>query len=69
MNTNWLRCRESQNQFEYKWEEGDKNLADYTTKHHTSKHHRGHRPIYTYIEGESPDTLARVYQIKNRLTA
>ena len=68
MNSNWLKCREAQDQFQFLWEEGDKNLADHATKHHTSKHHRGHRPICTHIEGQSPDTLARVCQIKNRLT-
>jgi hypothetical protein len=63
MNTNWLKCREAQQQFNFKWDKGVHNLADYPTKHHPAKHHRAVRPIYTYIKGESPRTLARVYQI------
>ena len=68
MNTNWLKCRAAQNQFSFQWADGKKNLADYPTKHHPAKLHRACRPIFTYIPGESPDTLARVYQIMNNLT-
>ena len=63
MNTNWLKCRETQQQFTFKWDKGVHNLADYPTKHHPAKHHRAVRPIYTHVKGESPRTLARVYQI------
>jgi len=67
MNTNWLKCCEAQQQFTFKWDKGVHNLADYPTKHHPAKHHRAVRPIYTYVKGESPRTLARVYQIINNI--
>ena len=43
------------NHFRIFWEEGEKNLVDYVTKHHTIFHHRAMRPRYVkakniYIE-------------------
>ena len=61
MNTNWLKCRQVQHQFQFRWEEGKTNLADYPTKHHPAQHHRALRPIFTHVKGKSPRTLARVY--------
>ena len=69
MNTNWLKCRQTQHQFQFRWEEGKTNLADYPTKHHPAQHHRALRPIFTYVKGKSPRTLARVYQILTNLSA
>lgn len=63
MNTNWLKCCKAQQRFRFKWDKGTHNLANYPTKHHPAKHHCTVCPIYTYIKGESPRTLARVYQI------
>ena len=68
MNTNWLKCLRAQQQFQFKWDKGLHNLADYPTKYHLAKHHCAVCPIYTYIKGESPRTLARVYWIMNKLT-
>ena len=46
----WLRDRETQKQIAVHWKRGidenDPNLADYPTKHHSTIHHRGVRPLY-----------------------
>ena len=42
----WVRDRIRQNRVHIFWEEGNKNLADYVTKHHPICHHRTMRPIY-----------------------
>ena len=34
MRFHWLRCRNAQDQFEFRWEKGDQNRADYFSKHH-----------------------------------
>ena len=38
MHFNWLKCCHAQNQFIYQWKWGDKNLANYYTKHHLPSH-------------------------------
>ena len=43
MRINWLRCRESQDQFRYYWDKGSNNWADYSTKHHPPIYHLAHR--------------------------
>jgi hypothetical protein len=53
----WLKDRQEQGQFDICWEPGKTNLADYTTKHHPSSHHKRVRPIYLYMKDESPHTL------------
>ncbi len=40
----WLRCRDSQGQFQYYWKPGPTNQADYYTKHHPAHHHIEQRP-------------------------
>ena len=42
----WLRDRAKQQQFHIHWKSGDKNLADYYTKHHSPSHHRKMRSVY-----------------------
>jgi hypothetical protein len=39
MRFHWLRCRDSQGQFQYYWFPGPDNQADYGTKHHFTAHH------------------------------
>jgi hypothetical protein len=39
----WLRCRASQDQFQYYWDAGTKNWADYHTKHHPDTYHEAHQ--------------------------
>ena len=34
MRFHWLRCRSAQDQFEFRWDKGDANSADYFSKHH-----------------------------------
>ena len=42
----WVRDRHRQKQFHVHWKRGQENLADYTTKHHSAKHHISVRPTY-----------------------
>ena len=42
----WLRDKERLKQFQFHWERGVNNKADYFTKHHTAKHHREIRALY-----------------------
>jgi hypothetical protein len=44
MRFNWLRCRDSQGQFQYYWHPGHANRADYWTKHHSTAHHIKKQP-------------------------
>ena len=53
----WLRDRAKQGQFHIFWDSGKHNLADYFTKHHSPAHHKLMRPIHTYIESLSPESL------------
>ena len=43
MRFHWLRDRECQEQFRFYWRPGRLNYADYWTKHHSAKHHKGIR--------------------------
>lgn len=43
MRRNWLKCRESQEQFCIYWDKGSHNLVDYHTKHHPPEYHIAHR--------------------------
>jgi hypothetical protein len=36
----WIRDRVRQNQFQFRWVKGERNLADYYSKHHLPSHHR-----------------------------
>ena len=40
MRFQWLKCREAQNQFTYKWTPAAQNRADYPSKHHPGAHHK-----------------------------
>ena len=42
----WLRDRQQQKQFQFHWEKGSNNKADYFTKHRTEKHHSHVRNTY-----------------------
>jgi hypothetical protein len=42
----WLKCQNSQRQFQYLWRKGILNHADYASKHHHPKHHQLVRPFY-----------------------
>ena len=56
----WIRDRQRQNQFHAHWKEGKHNLADYPTKHHSTKHHIEVRPTYVLNNAK--------IQIQNSLT-
>jgi hypothetical protein len=42
----WLHCRASQDQFQYYWDAGSKNWANYHTKHHPDTYHKAHRSLH-----------------------
>ena len=42
----WLRDCMTQLQFNFFWDKGTNNNADYHTKHHATKYHRIMRPRY-----------------------
>ena len=46
MRFHWLRCRSAQDQFEFRWDKGDTNRADYFSKHHPPMVHRQKRHKY-----------------------
>ena len=46
MRYHWLRDRESQNQFNFFWDKGSSNHADYYTKHHPVSYHKSIRKTY-----------------------
>ena len=52
----WLMDRAQQKQFGNNWDRGLKNLADYSSKHHSGAYHKQTRPIFLHTK-ESPDSL------------
>ena len=46
MRYNWMKDRIQQKQFQLLWDKGERNLADYFTKHHPPSHHCITRRIY-----------------------
>jgi hypothetical protein len=50
----WLKCWDAQQQFQYLWHKGILNRADYTSKHHTPKHHRQVHPFYVFDSDTPP---------------
>ena len=61
----WLRDRAQQGQFYIYWDSGKNNLADFHTKHHPPAYHKVNRPIQTYVEGLSPDSLQGCIEMMN----
>ena len=61
----WLRDRAKQGQFYIYWDSGKNNFADFHTKKHPPTYHRVNRPIQTYIEGLSPDSLQGCIEMMN----
>ena len=59
----WLKDRYDQGQFNIYWAPGEENFADYTSKHHSVKHHKQTRPIWVYIEDISPRTVQGCIEI------
>ena len=65
MRFHWIKDRTKRGQFHVFWDSGKNNLADFYTKHHPASLHRLLRPIHTFIEGVSPDTLQGCIEIMN----
>ena len=59
----WLVDRTEQGLFRIYWAPGYISLADYFTKKHPESHHKLLRPIYTFEEGKSPDSLQGCVEI------
>ena len=49
MRFRWLRCQESQNQFQYYWDAGSKMWFDCYTKHHPDNYRKSHWPTHAGI--------------------
>jgi hypothetical protein len=45
----WLHCHMSQEQFQYYWDAGSKNWADYHTKHQPDTYHESHQCTHADI--------------------
>ena len=65
----WLRDRAHQGQFYIFWDSGKNNLADFFTKHHPPSYHKAMRPIQSYIEALSPESLQGCIEIMNKTQA
>ena len=50
----WLRENQTKNQFTFFWASGKDNHADYTTKHHATKHHIEVRHNKRYVHDKLP---------------
>ena len=59
----WLQDRVEQGEFRVFCAPGENNLADYFTKYYSPATHRQLRPIYTYVEGQSPTSLQGCIEI------
>ncbi len=55
----WIGDKIAQQMNDFKWHPGQKNLANYQSKHHISSHHAAVRPWYLHLEN-SPWVLPRV---------
>jgi hypothetical protein len=44
MQFHWLHCQEAQDQYQFYWRPGTKNLVDYWTKHHPASHQKAFWP-------------------------
>jgi hypothetical protein len=61
----WLRDRVKQGQFYVFWDAGKNNIADYFTKHHPPAYHKRMRPIQTFVESLSPESLQGCIKLMN----
>jgi hypothetical protein len=52
----WVKDRVKDGQFLIYWRKGNKNAADYFTKHHATAHHRVNRPKYLHVEEDETRT-------------
>ena len=59
----WLVDQTEQGLFRTYWAPGYISLGDYFTKKHPELHHKLLRPIYTFEEGKSPDSLQGCVEI------
>ena len=50
----WLREKQTKDQLKFFWASGKENHADYTTKHHLTKHHLEVRRKRQYVRDKLP---------------
>ncbi len=69
MQLNWLKCRESKDQFQIFWDKGSHNLADYHTKHHPPETHIAHRHSHAgwIMQPHPTQANLRVFPIPKKL--
>jgi len=48
----WVKDRVRQNQYRIHWKRGEKNYADYFSKHHNTPVHIDERPTYLHVDGK-----------------
>ena len=56
----WLRDRAKQQQFHIYWKQGQHNLADYFTKHHSPSHYRKMRFIFLHKQNLGPTHVTEI---------
>jgi hypothetical protein len=61
----WLKDREAQNFFQFYWQPGKCNMADYWTEHHAAIHHENMRPKIL----SNPGVITRLTNALNRALA
>ena len=67
MRYHWLRDKEAQRLFQFYWDRGSNNNADYYTKHHPTYHHKSMRN--TYVQDKINIIIQRLNQLENMCTA
>jgi len=50
----WIKDRIRQGQYCIHWKRGEKNFADYFSKHHSAQVHINERPRVLHVPGASP---------------
>ena len=60
MRFHWLKDRESQSQFNYRWRHGTLNCANYHTKHHPPAYHQNIRSEYLAQSAMYTDTKTNI---------
>jgi hypothetical protein len=50
----WLKCWHAQHHFQYLWQKGILNCANYSSKHHAPKHHQNICPFFVFDNSTFP---------------
>eukprot|EP00957_Ditylum_brightwellii_P101483 7733528-Ditylum_brightwellii.AAC.1 len=66
MHFHLLQCREAQKQFNIKWKQGERNRADYHSKHYLPIHHQQQQAQYVVnatVAAESKDVVENTLNV------